>query len=230
MSISNTSGNILLIQFFPILNEFGYAFDEFRPILHGVKLTKLWIPIWEQKFLILVLILYEYTIIRASIRKYAQKLELHSWDTINSYIDLDCCTLICPTKWSTPFNMYDLMKALKFGTFLIICRIIGIWSKSIYDKATDTFIHIQKYKAQQAFHMAHLATKNDSNFVIILVTPNQNWYHNLHSHANPFPDSHIITHFKHDTITYDEPIILPELQIELRTINPKYTTNVLLLI
>ena len=120
-------------SFFPILNEFKYAFDEFRPILHGVKLTKLWIPIWEQKFLILVLILYEYTIIRASIRRYAQKLELHSWDTIISYIDSDCCTLICPTKWSTPFNMYDLMKAVEFGISSIMCGITGTWSTSIYE-------------------------------------------------------------------------------------------------
>ena len=50
----------------------------------------------------------------------------------------------------------------------------------------------------------------------ILVTTDPDWYHNLHPHEGPFLDSHVITHFKADTITYDEPTIQPVLRIEPR--------------
>jgi hypothetical protein len=49
--------------------------------------------------------------------------------------------------------------------------------------------------------------------------PDQNWYHNPNSYNGPFPDSHVITNFKADTIIYEEPTIPPELRIEPRTEN-----------
>ena len=70
---------------------------------------------------------------------------------------------------------------------------------------------------QQALHLARLAAKNNPDTITILITTDPTWYHNLHPHKGPFPDSHVITHFKADTITYDEPTIPPELQIEPRT-------------
>ena len=45
----------------------------------------------------------------------------------------------------------------------------------------------------------------------------ENWYHNPNPHNGPFPYSHIISHFKADTITYEEPTIPPELRIDPRT-------------
>ena len=72
---------------------------------------------------------------------------------------------------------------------------------------------------QQALHWARLAAQNDPDAITILITTDPNWYHNPHPHEGPFPDSHVITHFKADTITYDEPTIPPELRIEPRTEN-----------
>jgi hypothetical protein len=87
MSISNTSGDVLLTQLFLIFNESGYAFDNFRLIPYGVKFARLWIPIREQIFPNFILMLYEYTIILNPIRRCAQKLELHDHDTIIFHID-----------------------------------------------------------------------------------------------------------------------------------------------
>ena len=67
-------------------------------------------------------------------------------------------------------------------------------------------------ETQQALHWACLAGENDSNFITILVIPNEYWFHNLNPHNGPFPDSHTITHFKADTITYGKPTIPPELR------------------
>ena len=61
--------------------------------------------------------------------------------------------------------------------------------------------------------------KYDSNSTTILVILDENWYHNPNPHNDPFPDSHIITHFKADTIIYKEPTIPPELRIQPRTEN-----------
>ena len=69
---------------------------------------------------------------------------------------------------------------------------------------------------QQVLHWAKFAAKNDPNTITILITADPNWYHNLHPHEGPFLDSHVITHFKVYTITYDEPTIPPELRIEPR--------------
>jgi len=59
---------------------------------------------------------------------------------------------------------------------------------------------------QQAIHYARLAAKKDPNTIIILVIPNINLYQNLSPHIGPFPDTHVITHFAPNTITYKEPI------------------------
>ena len=74
-------------------------------------------------------------------------------------------------------------------------------------------------KAQEALHWAQLISKNNPDSVIILVTPYHNWYHNLNPHEGPSLDSHVIAHFKVDTITYKEPTYPPKLQIEPRTYN-----------
>ena len=71
--------------------------------------------------------------------------------------------------------------------------------------------------AQQALHWARLAAQNDPESITILITTDPNWYHNPHPHEGPFSDSHVITHFKAYTITYDEPTMPPELRIEPRT-------------
>ena len=65
-----------------------------------------------------------------------------------------------------------------------------------------------KTNSQQTFHWAHLAAKNLDS-VTILVLPDQNWYHNPHPHEGFFLDSHIITHFKVDTIIYEKTTIPP---------------------
>ena len=74
-------------------------------------------------------------------------------------------------------------------------------------------------ETKQALHWAHLAAENNSNTVTILVMPDKNWYHNPNPRNGPFPNSHIITHFKADTITYEEPTIPPELRNEPRIEN-----------
>ena len=71
--------------------------------------------------------------------------------------------------------------------------------------------------SQQALHWARLAAQNNPDTITILITTDPNWYHNPTPHEGPFPDSHVITHFNADTVTYDEPTIPPELQIEPRT-------------
>ena len=60
--------------------------------------------------------------------------------------------------------------------------------------------------AQQAIHWTRLAAKNDPNSITILIKPNINWYQNYTPHTGPFPDTHTITHFAADTITYNEPL------------------------
>ena len=64
-------------------------------------------------------------------------------------------------------------------------------------------------ETQQALHWARLAAKYDSNSITILVMLDKNWYHNPNPHNGPFLDSHVITHFKADTIIYKEPTIPP---------------------
>ena len=64
-------------------------------------------------------------------------------------------------------------------------------------------------ETQQTLHWARLAAKNDSNSITMLVMPDKNWYHNRNPHNGPFSYSHVITHFKADTIIYEEPTIPP---------------------
>ena len=75
--------------------------------------------------------------------------------------------------------------------------------------------HTEK-NTQQALHWARLAAQIDPDTLTILITTDPDWYQNLHPYEGPFFDSHIITHFKADTIIYDEPTIPPELSIEPR--------------
>jgi hypothetical protein len=69
--------------------------------------------------------------------------------------------------------------------------------------------------AQQAIHWARLAAKNDPNTFTILIIPDINWYQNYSPHTGPFPDTHTMTHFAADTITYVEPIN-PQIPTKLR--------------
>ena len=62
-----------------------------------------------------------------------------------------------------------------------------------------------KQNDQPQHHYKLKITKNYLNSITILLLPNQNWYHNFNPHNGPFLDSHVITHFKADTITYEEP-------------------------
>src|ERR1700737_3068407 len=64
-----------------------------------------------------------------------------------------------------------------------------------------------------AIHWACLAAKTDPSILTILISPDTNWYQNFNPHSSPFSDTHIITHFAADTITYEEPTIPPELNI-----------------
>ena len=75
--------------------------------------------------------------------------------------------------------------------------------------------HTEK-NTQQALHWARLVAQIDPDTLTILITTDPDWYQNLHPYEGPFFDSHIITHFKADTIIYDEPTIPPELRIEPR--------------
>lgn len=63
--------------------------------------------------------------------------------------------------------------------------------------------------AQQAMHWARLSAQKDPT-TTILVVPDTNWYHNYNPYTGPFPDTHVITHFAADTITYEEPTLSPE--------------------
>jgi hypothetical protein len=45
---------------------------------------------------------------------------------------------------------------------------------------------------------------------------NKNWYQDPTPYTRPFPDTHVISHFAADTITYEEPTILQDRQ-ELKT-------------
>ena len=70
----------------------------------------------------------------------------------------------------------------------------------------------KKKHTQQALHWARFAAQTNSDTITILITTGPNWYHNLNSQVGPYPDSHVITHFKPYTIIYDEPNIPPELR------------------
>ncbi|HYP42844.1 MAG TPA: RNase H family protein, partial [Candidatus Nitrosocosmicus sp.] len=71
-----------------------------------------------------------------------------------------------------------------------------------------------KETAQQAIHWARLAAKTDPNTITILVIPDTNWYHNPSPYIGPFPDTHIITHFSADSVTYDIPTPPPKYKPE----------------
>ena len=67
-SILNMSDNVLLTNLNPIFNKFGYTFDDFWPIFHGVGCARFRIPIREHTFGILTLTSHEYTILQTPIR------------------------------------------------------------------------------------------------------------------------------------------------------------------
>ena len=60
---------------------------------------------------------------------------------------------------------------------------------------------------QQAIHWARLAAKYDPNIITIIVMPNINWYEDPFPYTGPVPDTHVISHFAADIITYEEPTI-----------------------
>jgi hypothetical protein len=65
---------------------------------------------------------------------------------------------------------------------------------------------------QQTIHLAILAAKNDPNIITIIIAPNINWYSDPSPYIGSFLDTHVITHFAADSITYKEPTILQESQ------------------
>ena len=76
MGVPHTSCKVFLTQVFLILNEFGYAFNNFRPIPHGVGFARRWFSIREQTFTSIVLTPHEYPFLWGLIKGCAQKLEL----------------------------------------------------------------------------------------------------------------------------------------------------------
>jgi hypothetical protein len=94
------------------------------------------------------------------------------------------------------------------GIFLSIFEILLFLSGGVAIFISSTLYALQIYALRSPLY-AHIQVSST-----ILITTDPNWYHNLHPHERPFPDLHIITHFIADTITYDEPTIPPELQIE----------------
>jgi hypothetical protein len=66
---------------------------------------------------------------------------------------------------------------------------------------------------QQAIHWARMVAQNDPYTVIILISPDTDWYKNPNPYIGPFQDTQVIAHFAVDTITYEEPTIPPELNI-----------------
>ena len=115
--------------------------------------------------------------------------------------------IICPTtlkQFSFPFSKDKI-----FGS-------IGTTFQHKWAGVGYAHPHTQK-DAQQALHWARLAAKRNPDTITILVTTDPNWYHNLNTHEGPFPYSHVISHFKADTIIYDEPTIPPELRTNPRT-------------
>ena len=62
--------------------------------------------------------------------------------------------------------------------------------------------------AQQTIHWARLAAQHDPYTITLLIIPDNNWYQIPTPYKGPFLDTHVITHFSADTITYDEPIPL----------------------
>ena len=114
---------------------------------------------------------------------------------------------ICPTtlkQFSSPFSRDKI-----FGS-------IGTTFQHKWAGVGYAHPHTEK-DAQQALHWARLAAKRNPDTITILVTTDPNWYHNLNTHEGPFPYSHVISHFKADTIIYDEPTIPPELRTNPRT-------------
>ena len=133
MGVSHTSCNVFLVELFPIFNESGYTFDDFRPIPHEVGFQRRWFSIREQIFNIFVLTPHEYPFLRGPIRGCAQKFELHDGNTIIPHIEVELLCFRVSYQPSPPLNMYGLMKALKFGISSIMWGITGTLSKSMYN-------------------------------------------------------------------------------------------------
>ena len=129
---------------------------------------------------------------------------IHSFHITQSYFS---SPVTCPTQLT------------KFSSTFSRDKVFGSIGTAFQHKWTGNgYAHPHtESDTQQALHWARLAAQNNPDTITILITTDPNWYHNLNPHVGPFPDSHVITHFKADTITYDEPTIPPELQIDPRT-------------
>ena len=57
----------------------------------------------------------------------------------------------------------------------------------------------------QAFHWSQLATKENSQNITIIISPNTNWHHNYQPYKTLYQDSHITYHFPPNTMPYIEP-------------------------
>ena len=62
-----------------------------------------------------------------------------------------------------------------------------------------------KDDAQKAIHWARLAANDNPANVTFIIHPKTKWYQNPNPHTSPFLDTHIISIFGADTITYTEP-------------------------
>lgn len=70
--------------------------------------------------------------------------------------------------------------------------------------------------AQQAWHWARLVAQIDRTSITILTISDKKWYEYSTLHNGPFADTHIIAHFRADSITYEELNIPPEQKITQR--------------
>lgn len=80
------------------------------------------------------------------------------------------------------------------------------WNLCISLNSTSLFF---KHQNSTNLPLSTPYIQNDPNSITILVTPYEIWYHNINPHNEPFPYSHVITHFKAYTIIYKELTIPP---------------------
>jgi ribonuclease HI len=140
------------------------------------------------------------------------KTTLHTLPT--SIIDSLITTFdISHSYFSSPVSCST--KISKFYSFFARDKIFGaIGTAFEYKWEGIDYAHPHNEEtSQQAIHWARLAAKNDPNTITIVVLPNINWYQDPSPYTGPFPNTHVITQFAADTITYEEPTIPQKRQV-----------------
>ena len=114
---------------------------------------------------------------------------------------------ITHSYFSSPITCYTLIK--EFYSSFSRDKIFGSIEHAFsYKWKGIGYAHPYNEKeAEITIHWARLAAKNDPNTITILTIPNNKWY----PHIRPFRDTHVIAHIPADTIIYEEPTILIEM-------------------